>query len=224
MTLKIPVGRIGQWKHPKYGTIKMTQETFSQMIRNFKAKVLGRDPFIRVGHDKSNDPTFGSTKAEGWITDLVQEGEFLFALADPTNEKVAKMVQNKQYRYASPEYQDKYQSKEDGSFKGAVLEALALTNEPFLTQLPEARLLADPSDTFYLDFGNPDDVRKLSDDLKRLADESMLELGYQIVDGKYMLTNGAGAELSHLDEETKKMSDESMLALGYKIVDGKYVL
>lgn len=151
MPLKIPVGRIGQWKHPKYGTIKMSQQTFDDIVRNFRAKTLGRDPFLRVGHDKADDPTFGGAKAEGWITDLVQEGDFLFALADPTNNEIAEKVKSKQFRYASPEYRENYQDKESGSFRGAVLEALALTNEPFLTRLPEARLLADPPDTFYLD-------------------------------------------------------------------------
>ncbi|MFB6364479.1 phage protease [Paenibacillus elgii] len=151
MPLKIPVGRIGEWKHPQYGRIKMSQQTFDDIKRNFKEKTIGRDPFIRIGHAKSDDPNFGNAKAEGWITDIVQEGEFLFALADPTNPDIAEMVKTKQYRYASPEYRDNYQDKESGSFKGAVLEALALTNEPFLTQLPESRLLADPADTFYLD-------------------------------------------------------------------------
>jgi hypothetical protein len=150
--LKIPVGRLGEWIHPRYGRIKMTQQMFNEMIDNFKKQTIGRDPFIRIGHDKADDPTFGSAKAEGWIKDLVQEGEYLFALAEPTNDEVAKMVQTKQYRYASPEYQENYRDKETGSFKGAVLEALALTNEPFLTRLPEARVLADPPDTFYLDF------------------------------------------------------------------------
>jgi hypothetical protein len=149
--MKIPVGRIGEWKHPRYGKIKMSQQHFNDMIRNFKNKSVGRDPFIRIGHDKADDPTFGGAKAEGWITDLVQEGDVLYALADPTNPDVAEMVQSKRYRYSSPEYQDNYQEKESGSNVGTVLLALSLTNEPFLTRLPEARLLADPADTFYLD-------------------------------------------------------------------------
>lgn len=163
--LKIPAGRIGEWKHPRYGSIKMTQQTFTDIIRNFKEKVIGREPFIRVGHDKVDDATFGSAKAEGWITDIVQEGDLLYALADPTNENVAEMVRTKQFRYASPEYQENYRSKEDGSMKGAVLEALALTNEPFLTKLPEARLLADPVDTFYLDH----------EEVKRMPEKEILD-------------------------------------------------
>lgn len=173
--LKIPVGRIGQWKHPKYGTIKMSQQTFDEMIRNFREKTIGRDPFIRIGHDKGNDPTFGGAKAEGWIQDLVQEGDVLYALADPTNPDIAEMVRTKQYRYASPEYEENYRSKEDGSFKGAVLHALALTNEPFLTRLPEARLLADPPDTFYLDF---EEVSLGMDKIDQLLDQQKETNGF----------------------------------------------
>ncbi|SCW85837.1 hypothetical protein SAMN04487970_10741, partial [Paenibacillus tianmuensis] len=71
MPLKIPVGRIGEWKHPQYGRIKMSQQTFDDIKRNFKEKTIGRDPFIRIGHAKSDDPNFGNAKAEGWITDIV---------------------------------------------------------------------------------------------------------------------------------------------------------
>lgn len=150
--IKIPVGRLGEWKHPRYGTIKMSQQLFDGMISNFKKGAIGRDPFIRIGHDKGNSPTFGDAKAEGWIKDLVQEGDCLFALAEPTNKDIADMVQNKQYRYSSAEYLENYKDKETGKDIGPVLEAIALTNEPFLTKLPETRLLADPKDTFYLDY------------------------------------------------------------------------
>jgi hypothetical protein len=164
--IKIPVGRLGQWRHPKYGTIKMSQQLFDDMIKNFKQGVIGRDPFIRIGHDKGDSGTFGDAKAEGWIKDLVQEGPYLFALAEPTNKDVADMVQNKQYRYSSAEYNENYIDKETGDSKGAVLEALALTNEPFLTRLPEARLLSDPKETFYLDY---EEVSSMLD--KELLDE-----------------------------------------------------
>lgn len=83
--MKIPVGRIGERKHPKYGTIKMSQQTFDDMVRNFKAKTIGRDPFVRIGHDKGMSNTWGGVPSEGWIQDLKQEGDVFYALADPTN-------------------------------------------------------------------------------------------------------------------------------------------
>lgn len=163
--LKIPVGRIGEWRHPKYGKLKMTQQTFDDMQRNFADKTIGRDPFIRIGHDLEG--TFGSTPSEGWIQDLQQEGDVLFALVDPTNPNIVDAVRNKRYRYASPEYEENYKSKEDGSSKGAALTALSLTNEPFLTRLPEARVLADPPDTLYLDY---EEVGLSMEDTKQLLE------------------------------------------------------
>lgn len=234
MTLKIPVGRIGQWKHPKYGTIKMSQQTFNDMRRNFKSKIPKFTPYIRVGHDRAETAGLNTSLPEGWITDLVQEGDVLYALADPIGPHVAEMVKTKKFRYSSPEYQDNY--LENGSNVGAVILALSLTNEPFLTRLPESRLLADPADTIYLDYSNHEDgARKLAEDVRQLADESMLELGYQIVDGKYTLSDGAEPgsteglnikkELNHgqVDKGTTSMADEAMIALGYRVVDGKYV-
>ncbi len=173
--MKIPVGRIGEWKHPKYGVLKMSQQTFNDMIKNFKSKTIGRDPFVRIGHDKGTGNSWGDVPAEGWIQDLQQEGDVLYALADPTNTQVVEAVRNGRFRYASPEYEENYQSKEDGSFKGAVLLALALTNEPFLTNLPEARALADQPDVFYLDY---EEVRPDMEEMKELLDQQKETNGF----------------------------------------------
>ncbi|KLU66311.1 hypothetical protein DEAC_c17100 [Desulfosporosinus acididurans] len=174
--MKIPVGRIGEWKHPKYGVLKMSQQTFDDMVRNFKDKTIGRDPFVRIGHNKGTGDTWGDVPSEGWIQDLQQEGDVLYALADPTNPQVVEAVRNGRFKYASPEYEENYQSKEDGSFKGAVLLALALTNEPFLTHLPEARALADPPDTFYLDY---EEVKpKMGEEMKDLLDQQKETNGF----------------------------------------------
>jgi len=214
--LKIPVGRIGEWKHPKYGTIKMSQQTFDDMKRNFNAKTIGRDPFVRIGHGKADDPTFGTTASEGWVQGLEQEGDVLFALADPTNPQVVEHVKSQRYRYASPEYQDNYRSKEDGSLKGAVLEAIALTNEPFLTRLPEARVLADPPDTFYLDY---EEVSPRMEDMKQMLEQQKETNGFlrkladffagrKPEDVVTPTTGGAGtATITEPTPEQKKLAD-----------------
>ncbi|KEO81043.1 phage protease [Tumebacillus flagellatus] len=152
MPLKIPAMKIGRWQHPTYGVIDITQQKLDEVKRNFLEGTIGRRAFIRIAHDKDNAPTFGGAPAEAWIDELVQEGDILFALAEPTDGKVVEMIKTQKYRYASPEYQDNYKSKIDGSSKGAVLEAIALTNEPFLTGLPENIMLSDPPDTVYLNF------------------------------------------------------------------------
>lgn len=152
MPLKIPFFRLGKWKHPLYGDINITQATFNQLLANFKSNVLGRPPFIRIGHDKGNSTTFGYAPAEGWVTDLKQEGDILFGEVEPTSKESEENIRTKRYRFSSAEYNPNGVDRETGKKVGALLSAIALTNEPFLTKLPEATLLADTPDIFYLDF------------------------------------------------------------------------
>ena len=150
--LKIPFFRLGTWKHPAYGDIKATQKFLSDMMDNFKKNVLGREVFIRLGHDKGGKSTFGDTEAKGWVKELKQEGDVVYAYAEPATPEDEKLVKDKKYRFASAEYTDDYTDKETGNKSGPVLFAIALTNEPFLTRLPEAVVLAEQPDLFFMDY------------------------------------------------------------------------
>jgi hypothetical protein len=174
MPLKIPAHMIGSWHHPQYGTIDMTQEKMDQLKRNFADNVIGRKVFVRIGHDKGSAPTFGDAPAEAVVQELVQEGQVLYALAEPNDENAAELIRSGRYRYTSPEYQENYQSKLDGSFKGATLEAIALTNEPFLPGLPENRLLADHPDGYILNFG---EVKNSMEKIDQLLEEQKKQNG-----------------------------------------------
>lgn len=175
--LKIPFFRLGRWKHPKYGTIEGTQQMFDQMKANFKRQILGRQPFVRIGHDRDGKDIFGDASAEAWVKDITQEGDYLYAVADTTNDKITRAVQEKRYRFASAEYDPNYVDKETGLPVGAVLSAVALTNEPFLTRLPDAVVLADDQKKIYLDYEEDEKImeqEKLLEEnnslLKKLAD------------------------------------------------------
>lgn len=154
--LKIPFFRLGTWRHPVYGEIKADRQLFAQMVKNFKDGVLGRPVFVRLGHDAANKATFGDAPAEAWVKDIVEENGVLYAIAEPTSPEVLEMVRTGRYRFASAEYTPNFVDKETGEHKGPVLTAIALTNEPFLTRLPEARVLSDPPDTIYLDYAEVD--------------------------------------------------------------------
>lgn len=167
--LKIPFFKLGKWRHPVYGPIDGTQEKFDAIIANFRGNVLGRPPYVRLGHTKDGAVTFGATPAEAWVHDIVQEGDILYALAHPTGKEVIENVKSKRFRFASPEYDDNYINKETGARVGPTLMAIGLTNEPFLTRLPEVRSLADPPGTIYLDHeevkevGENDVIKKMSE-------------------------------------------------------------
>ncbi|MDI6711474.1 MAG: hypothetical protein QME76_12470 [Bacillota bacterium] len=148
--LKIPFFRLGVWRHPQYGVIRGDRQLFSSIMKNFRDGVLGRPVFVRLGHDRGN--TFGGAPAEAWVKDIVEDDGVLTALAEPTDPAILEQVRAGRYRFASAEYDPDYVDKETGKRHGPVLTAIALTNEPFLTRLPPARVLADPPETIYLDY------------------------------------------------------------------------
>jgi hypothetical protein len=150
--LKIPFFRLGRWRHPRYGPIEGTQDKFDAIKVNFRRNVLGRPPYVRLGHTRDGAVTYADAPAEAWVHDIIQEGDTLYALAHPTSEQIVDAVRNKRFRFASPEYQDNYINKETGLAVGPALLAIGLTNEPFLTRLPDAVALADPPETIYLDY------------------------------------------------------------------------
>jgi len=198
--LKIPIFRIGNWKHPAYGVIKGTQDTFNNLIENFRKNVLGRPPFVRLGHSKDNAATFGDAVAEAWVSDLVQEGNVLYALAWPTSNDIVEAVRNKRYRFASPEYTPDYTDKELGHKVGPVLEAVGLTNEPFLTKLPETVVLADPPGTIYLDH---EEVKEMPENELLKENNSLLK---KLADGitKFLDKKPDHVETSGLTEEDRR--------------------
>ncbi|WP_074727740.1 hypothetical protein [Paenibacillus naphthalenovorans] len=218
-TLKIPFFRIGRWKHPVYGEIEATQQMFDAMIANFRSGVLGRPPYIRIGHDiqASSIDKFGDAPAEAWVFDIQQEGDILYGLAIPTSYTVVDAIQTKRYRFASAEYDPDYSDKESGKKVGPVLSAIALTNEPFLTKLPDAEavFLADQKagkTTFLMDYEEVDSkmetkkqedllqeqntlLKKLSDGLSGIF--SLFQFG--------AARGGAASGLS--EEERRKLAD-----------------
>ena len=168
--LKIPFFRLGSWKHPVYGDLRITQQTFDQMLANFHSGVLGREPFIRVGHDAAGKNVFGDAEALGWVREIRQEGDVLAAVVEPVSEAVAMLIREKRYRFASAEFTANGTDKETGQNVGALLSAIALTNEPFLTRLPEATLLADGGELFYMDYDEIKGGTGMEEMLKKLAE------------------------------------------------------
>lgn len=232
--LKIPFFRLGTWRHPKYGDLRIDQPMMDKMLANFKAGLPGSKPYVRLGHDKDAadaKATFGDTPALAWVKDLVQEGSVLYALAEPADPRVVEWVKTKRYRYSSAEYEPNHISRETGQPVGPVLGAIGLTNEPFLTRLPEAVVLAAPGDTFYLDCEEVKTVKMSFTELvKKLAGVFGVELdgapatadplaGTQTTPPTIALPPDVQAKLAQFDElkakvdaqdaETKKLATQA---------------
>lgn len=201
--LKIPFFREGAWKHPVYGEIKADRRFLGDMVQNFRDGVLGRPVFVRLGHDAGGKGTYGDVPAEGWVKDIQEQGGVLQALAEPTTPEATELVKSGRYRFASAEYEPNYVDKETGKQVGPVVTAIALTNEPFLTRLPQAVVLSDPPGTIYLDF---EEVKTVE------ADKG--DVGKKLAEGfnKFLETLGiktgaplAGGGMS--DEERQKLAE-----------------
>lgn len=212
--LKIPFFRLGKWKHPLYGPIEGTQEKFDAIKANFKRNVLGRPPYVRLGHTRDGAVTYGDTPAEAWVYDIIQEDNVLYALAHPTSGDITEAVNSKRYRFASPEYDENYIDKENGQNVGTTLLAIGLTNEPFLTRLPAARALAEHADIIYHDyeevkgFMENDITKKLSEFFSKLFEG--LKMSPAPSGG---LTDEERKKLAEVDElKTKLAAAETTLA------------
>ena len=167
----IEIFREGKWNHPKHGIIEGTKKLFNDFISNWKNNVLGRE----IALDKTHNPEDGAT---GWVKDIKIVGDRLKALVEWTPWGLD-LIENKGFKYFSPEYRDSYTNKETGQVHNNVLFGGALTNRPFLTDLSPIILSEDISlhtgaiaqnmpmdstDLSYLDLVNPflDIIRQLS--------------------------------------------------------------
>lgn len=122
---------IGTYSHPKWGKIEFTQERLSRFADNVKNKVRGVDPDI--DYDHKADLSKGN-KAAGWVKDARADVSGLWIAVEWTPDGW-KSVQNKEYRYLSPEFTDTWTHERTGVEYKDVLFGAALTNRPFLKDL-----------------------------------------------------------------------------------------
>lgn len=121
----------GTYNHPKWGIIEFTQERLSRFVDNIRNKVRGIDPDI--DYDHKADPAKGN-KAAGWIKDARIDPSGLWIAVEWTPDGW-QAVQNKEYRYLSPEFIDEWKHEKTGVSYKDVLFGAALTNRPFLKDL-----------------------------------------------------------------------------------------
>jgi phage I-like protein len=121
----------GTYQHPKWGSIEFNAERLQRFAQNVKNKVRGID--LDIDYDHKEDPAKGKMAA-GWIKDAEVRGNGLWIAVEWTPEGW-KSVQDKEYRYLSPEYQDEWKHNGTGETHRDVLFGAALTNRPFLKDL-----------------------------------------------------------------------------------------
>jgi len=116
---------LGTYEHPEYGTIEITPEKVAQFAQNVANKVRGQDLDIDYDH-KQRDGV-----AAGWVTAADARADGLYLNVKWTD-KALKHLQDKEYRYFSPEFTDEWTHPATQAVHKNVLFGGALTNRPFL--------------------------------------------------------------------------------------------
>ena len=139
---KVPIAVVGEWVHKAYGDVKFAIQDFKDIINNFTANVTGYEPPLFLGHPK-DDVTVEGAPAVGFLSRLFIEAETLFGEFEAVDEKVYGEVKDGKYRYSSAEIVRGAQSKKTGDSIGTLLVGCALTNRPFLTDMPRVATYSD---------------------------------------------------------------------------------
>jgi hypothetical protein len=140
--LKVPVAKLGEWPHPTYGTVKFDQNDFDQIQTNHLNNVLGFEPPLFLGHPTDYFAAEGAP-AEAFLNELSQEEDVLFGTYEVVEEETYMDVVKGKFRYASAEIFREHKSKKSGEVVGTVLFGHALTNRPFVPDMPRVEALSE---------------------------------------------------------------------------------
>ena len=145
--VRIPLAVTGRWVR---GTNKfsITSDDLESIARNFRERQNGE---INVDYDHASEmpevAAGGPIPSAGRIVGIEPpetQGRrtLLWGWFEPT-ERARTLVRNREYRYISPAIDWGAKNKRTGKPQGATLTSVALTNRPFLEEMPQIRL-SDP--------------------------------------------------------------------------------
>jgi len=126
--MEIHIIPVGEWKHALYGDMKITTEDIGDFVKNFDMKIR-KGVYITEGHGLGEQP------ALGWFTKLTHKGEDgLWGTVEWTK-KGRELLEEKAYKYFSPEFFNVYEDPQTHRFYNNVLTGGALTNSPYFKEL-----------------------------------------------------------------------------------------
>ncbi|MFB6282855.1 MAG: phage protease [Halobacteria archaeon] len=218
--VKLPIAKKGEWKHPLYGDVEFSDQELAQIKENIESNVLGWEPPVFYGH-----PERGGAAAEGFLADVEQNEDTLYGIWN-VNQDAYQEIQNGRYRYSSSEFMPDYQDKTTGESVGTVLTGMALTNQPFIPNLPrnlplseEEYLFSMEVDTHPKQFAQELDMPENKTDIEQL--QQKLEESQQKIEE---LQNQQQALKEHYEtqlEEAKNRIDQLQNAQRQREVNQK---
>lgn len=123
------------------GSITFSADWCNALVRNAKA-LVAKGHRIQVNYHHlgggSVDGTIPleNTVASGWIVDVEMRDDGPYGLFKWTD-RARKFIEAEELAYLSPEFYPEYTSRDTGKPQGPTLVGAALTNSPFLKELPQ---------------------------------------------------------------------------------------
>ena len=136
--IEIPIAVTGKWKRGEM-EFSNTSDDLAAMAANFKKRKNGE---INIDYDHASEmpevARGGPVPSAGRILKMRSNGA-LYASVEFTA-RALELIKAKEYRFVSPAIGYGVKDKQSGEDQGTTLTSLALTNRPFLEELPPLRL------------------------------------------------------------------------------------
>ena len=185
--VEIPIAVTGAWKRGS-SEVSLTQDDLGRMAANFKKR---KNREINVDYDHASEMTDvargGPIPSAGRILKMRSNGA-LYAGIEFTA-RALELIRNKEYRYVSPAIDWSATDKQTGNPQGTTLTSLALTNRPFLEELPPIRLseITGADRNSKLEIRNSERENNQGGNMEALTVTKLTEGKFQIVRGAEVL-------------------------------------
>ena len=204
---EIEVLQSGEWEHPQYGIIRITEDDIDKFVQSFDDGVRKVD----IAIDQEHMPEKG---AAGWYKSLrkvVEDGKAKLTASVEWTALGKQLLNDGVFKYFSPEFEFDYEDMETHEAFDNVLIGGALTNRPYFKSLAPVMLsenmYARFSDLELSEGGEKEAMTK--DELKaQLAEDSEFVLPEDATDEDKAAFEEASTELAE-EAENKEEGDEA---------------
>jgi phage I-like protein len=138
---------LGETRHRSdFGSITFDRDFLEAMVRNYRAEGSPPRPWDYFHRGSSDDSQVRNEDkvAAGWFHDVELRADGLYVLTEWTA-KAAAAIDAKELQFPSPTFTENAMDPKTGKPCGPKLFAVALLNDPFLTDLPPVQAAANPA-------------------------------------------------------------------------------
>jgi len=133
----VQVGVVGQWEGHAAGGYRLTPVDLKSMVDFFNQRYRANNADLVVDYAHQSLVLGQEAPAAGWIKKMeMRKGDTELWARVRWNDRASDLISRREFRFISPVFRFKYADPVTGRKWPAALDSAALTNKPFLTELP----------------------------------------------------------------------------------------